>query len=262
MARTFAESSTHHIDFSPGALTDSSLADRTFAVIMRLTTNVVSDNDTLIVLNESTDGNGCLFIDAGGNLGLSHTAFAQVAVSTFVTAAADGYVCLVGSKVSGTATPRFHQYIYGTNAWTHQNGNQSIVGDGAGATVSCELGAFFGTFDPLDGDIAVAAVFPTVLTDAQTESLPHSLMAWHSMSPLALWLLDQSAVGQAVIDLTGGGADQSAINGTTVATTSVPGFTYGADVMGIHSKPSTGLPPDVEGPENSSTMYGKGFGKG
>lgn len=260
MARTFTGS--NHIDFSPGAVTDSSLANRTFATIMRLTTDVVSDNDSLIVLNESTDGNGTLFIGAGGTLGMCHTAFAQVATSTFVTTAANGYVLLAGTKVSGTATPRFHQYIYGTNVWTHQNGNQGIVGDGAGATTTCELGAFFGTFDPLDGDIAVAAVFPTVLTDDQTELLAHSLMAWHSFTPEALWVLDQSSITQKVVDLTGGGADESAISGTTVATTSVPGFTYGADVMGIHSVPTTGLPPDVEGPENSSTMYSRGFGKG
>ena len=83
-----------------------------------------------------------------------------------------------------------------------------------------------GGLEAFDGDIAVAGVFPGVLSDAAIESMPFTLAAWYSLTPLALWVLDQQAVAQTVNDLAGGGSQQSAITGTTVSTQSVPLFNY------------------------------------
>lgn len=230
---------------------------------MRLTADTSGAEETLISLNAASDGNGILCLDgAAGKLALGIEGFTAGSFSTFTTTAAKSWVLLAAGKASGSATPRMHQYVYGTGVWTHQNGTVPM-GDGSlGATVTCELGGYFNGFNALNGDLAVAAIFPGNLSDAAVETLLWSLMAWHSQTPLALWLLDQSATSQAVDDLTGGGATQTAITGTSVAATSVPGFSYGADTLGVHSYPTSGLPPPIEGGENSSTMYSRGFGKG
>jgi hypothetical protein len=47
--------------------------------------------------------------------------------------------------------------------------------------------------------------------------------------PSWLVLLDQSDVGQSILDITGNGGNQSGLTGTTIATSDPPGFGYGAD---------------------------------
>lgn len=261
MARTFNGSSAA-IRTNPGALAASSgIGGRTFAAIVRKVGTIGSLGQVIIGLNASGDvGGGFAVSGVSGRLMLSIDGDTAQSESTFTVDAANNWVFVASSKVSGTAAARHHKYVYDTNTWTHQNGGSSI-GDGSlGATVTCEIGAWADGFDYYEGDIAAVVVFPTVLTDAQVESLPYSLMTWHSMNPAAGWLLDQSNVTQKIVDFPGGGANEVAITGTSVSTSSVPGFTYGLDTLGIHSYPSSGLPPPIEGGENSSTMYNRGFG--
>lgn len=146
-----------------------------------------------------------------------------IAGVTFVNA--DGWCMLGWSKPAGTAALRGHKYAYGTNTWTHANGDNASnpTASGAGGTVT--IGE--SDTDFWGGDILACAIWDRELTDAEIETLPFSLVNWYARSPNGLWLLNQSLTTQAVADLTGGGANQSGLSGSSVASTSVPGFNYG-----------------------------------
>lgn len=174
-------------------------------------------------------------------------------------------------KATGSAVPRFSHYNFTTQAWSHAAGTDSVANwtaPGASGTVKCTSE---GAADFVDGDLAVRAAWANALPwaasgagDALLEAagLHFSLMAWMGAAPSALWVFDQSDTTQKVSDLTGGGANETSLIGTTVTADSVPTFGYGADLFELRTAPTTGLPPEIEGPENSSTMYTRGFGKG
>lgn len=154
-----------------------------------------------------------------------------------------GWVCAAASKATGTVAPRFHRYLYSTDSWTHENSVTSLADGGAGGAGGFALVGKWGTSDFFTGDIALTAWWAgVVLTDAQIESLPFSLTAWSSLAPSGLWIFDQAATTTNVIDMTGGGANQNTLVGTTVATASVPVFSYGAS-MPWSRQPAGGAPP-------------------
>lgn len=145
---------------------------------------------------------------------------------------------IVVRKVTGTATPRFSIYNFTSAAWTHANASGTLpnwVAPGAGATVRAE----WESFDRLNGRIAVRAAWNSVpwTSDAsgdtaiQSAGLHTSLQNWVNATPSALWAFNQASVGTAVTDLTGGGANQSSITGTTAVNgDDPPGFSFGGTV--------------------------------
>lgn len=149
-----------------------------------------------------------------------------VAAATLTVTVANGWSLIAASKASGTSTPRFHRYIFSTNVWSHEDGASTLADSGTPITTSCMGEQASGSGD-YNGDIAIAGIWNVVLTDTQIESLAFSLQAWFQVQPKGLWLLDQAATTHKVADLTGGGARESALTGTTVATSAVPVFSYG-----------------------------------
>lgn len=198
-----------------------------------------------------------------------HTAGAGDSISG-VTLTSDVWYLQVVRKDTGNVAARFSGYNYTTQAWSHAtaaNGRINWTAPGVSGTFKMS----FSSADWFKGDMAVRAAWPNALPwaanstgDALLEAagLHFSLMAWINAAPSALWVFDQTDVAQTVRDMTGGGANQSSIVGTTVTTDTVPSFGYGADLFETRTTPTGDLPPPVEGPENSSTMYNKGFGKG
>lgn len=135
---------------------------------------------------------------------------------------------LVMTKGNGSATPRWHIYRPATTSWTHAN-SSSTAGDGATNSTTVDIGRAWGDF--YGGLIAVAATWKSnVGNDAAIEALglETSLAGWEAASPDALWPLNQESTATPVEDITGGGADQTSITGTTVVTTDdPPGFSFG-----------------------------------
>ncbi len=142
--------------------------------------------------------------------------------------ASDGWCFVCYTKAAGTATPRGHKYVYGTNTWTHTDA-AATLGDST-PTTSSIIGANGGNNSSWTGDIAICGAYAAALTDAQVESMAYGLPPWWQVAPNGLWILDQSATAMLVNDLTGGGANQTAITGTAVGTSPVPVFSYGAPV--------------------------------
>ena len=186
----------------------------------------VSDDSTAGKDFAGNGTNGYSFRRRSGTIRLvgSGGAFAQATSLNIVIA--NGWCLVAAGKTGGTNTPRFHKYVYSTNTWTHENATGTLVdpttGSGSFLIGSGVLGDF------VAADIAVVGAWNTNLSDAQVEALAYSLPAWFAVQPKGLWLLDQSAVAQTVIDLTGCGANESSITGTAVGTSSVPVFSYGA----------------------------------
>lgn len=148
------------------------------------------------------------------------------------TYGANKWWLLAGSKANGNVAGRFHLYDYAADAWTHEAGVTTV----ANGTVPATRGNIGVAQDestaPFNGDIAVAAVWNVVLSDSQIEALAYDLLSWHAPSqPKALWVLDQDAISQGIVDRSGNGADQSSITGTSLGTSSVPVLSRGAEII-------------------------------
>lgn len=143
--------------------------------------------------------------------------------------AADGWLLVAATKATGTVAPRFHRYEYATGVWQHANSATSIA-DSSVPITNAFIGATHAGANPFAGDGDVKGAWDVVLTDAQIEAMAYSLPAWFQVQPKGLWLLDQAITGQLINDRSGGGANESAITGTAVGTSSLPVFSYGAPI--------------------------------
>lgn len=147
------------------------------------------------------------------------------------------YVVAVG-KASGSQHYQYHAAPISTGVWSHVDGGFS-VGDGSGGTTSIKFGV---TTNTTGGNVTLAAVaeYAVNLSDAAVEALGVTAMDdWLAASPRAAWQFNQASTSDSVTDLTAGGADQSAISGTTVVS-DPPGWTYhsaGVEVDGTASAP-------------------------
>lgn len=152
----------------------------------------------------------------------------NLASPTLTIAVADGWVLFGWSKATGSVKPRYYKYVFASNSFSAEDGASNIANStapGTSSVIGARVGAQFWS-----GDIALVGIWNAVLTDAQIQALAFSLGAWFAVAPKGLWLLDQAATGQKVLDLSGGGANESAIVGTSVGVSSVPVFSYGASV--------------------------------
>lgn len=217
MARNF-NGTSDKILMSLGAV-PASVAGFTLAAIVRL--QAVSRWNNILTLATSADAT-ILDMTIGATNVLSVEPYA--AAGNTVTGIATGWQLLAVSKPTGSNVCRGHRYVFSTGVWTHTD----AVGNSAdpGGTVARIYLGTFATSDFLSGDIEAAAMYDTALSDSQIESLPFTLMAWLTLAPKALWKLDQSATAQKIIDISGGGANESTLTGTTIAAASVPVFNY------------------------------------
>jgi hypothetical protein len=165
--------------------------------------------------------------DAGGGLGLT----------------AVGWYCVTVTKAAGTSTPRGTVYAYSTNTQARSNGNTTLADQTSVSGGTVRFGEWQDV-DDFEGDLLVAGIWNRQLSDAEVDLLPFALNAWVSAAPSGLWLFEQSAVSQNVVDLTGGGANQSgtggAITQTTISSIGQPVFNYGAGPAWYVIRPQDG----------------------
>lgn len=257
MARSF-DGANDSIHTSPGAL--ASMTFGTFAIVVRRNSTAYNNLMTL-----HTSGGvsrlGLEIESTGDGNNLQWQYDGSFVASTFTIVNADGWVLLAMGKATGTTTPRCHKYVYSTNTWTHQDAAGTATNStSVGGTGTMRFGEWEGS-DDLNGDIAVAAAWSgRNLTDAEVEQLAHSLQGWCALAPDAMWVFDQSAVSQNLLDITGGGANQSAIAGTAVSTQSPP-ISYGDETIIPHSVPSAGGPINVNIGQAVETDTASTFGR-
>ncbi|ADB50175.1 LamG-like jellyroll fold domain-containing protein [Conexibacter woesei] len=135
-------------------------------------------------------------------------------------AAADEWRLLVLTKAAGSVAATFHSYDFAARVL--HTSVHGVVGDAAATTGGTyTLGMLYppGPGDCWGGELAAHAVWASELDAAAVRSLATapSLTSWLEIGrPAALWLLDQPTPAAPIRDLTGNGADQVAIVGTTV----------------------------------------------
>lgn len=135
MGRRFTAASADCIEIGTAGLRGLNFTFGTWACVMRRMVDTGANE-----VNMATNGN----VGASGTWGLStgdiqayHDGTTQVTGTGAITV---NVTRLVGfTKASGTATGRFHQYNFTTNAWTHVAASGTSV-NGA-ATTSLSLGA-------------------------------------------------------------------------------------------------------------------------
>lgn len=144
----------------------------------------------------------------------------QQSSTSFV--AADGHTLLVITKATGAATPTFHFIKQGAGSMTHEAAAGALGNmlTSSGGTV--RFGAFTNG-DPMNSLLSRAAVWDgTAFDNTQCEGLVGGTKAaWAALSPTHLWQFDQAATTDSVLDEIGS-ADQTALTGTAVVTTSDP----------------------------------------
>jgi hypothetical protein len=121
------------------------------------------------------------------------------------------YIVAVTLSASGS-TPRFHlKNITTSSAWQHEDGDATVNATGTPVTRG-RLGNDAANANPFYGDIHAVAVWHVALSDSQVEQLATGVVGL----PRGVWQLDQASTGTAVTDLTGGGANQASLSGTSV----------------------------------------------
>lgn len=183
----------------------------------------VSDGGLLIARDSGGASKWGLAVSSGDyyQIGASIT-FAGIPCST-----AEGWQLSGMSKASGTVAPRGHKYVCGTDAWTHVNSSSTSANAGApGSGGSIELGRLEEYGEYFNGDMAWAAIWDRVLTDAEFEALAFGWWQVLASGPVSAVDLSQHATTQAVVDSVGGCNQTSQLN-AGVSTLSVPSFGFG-----------------------------------
>lgn len=218
-------------------VTETNITFGAFASILRCT-SFAATRAWMRFVSAGFTNQGGVFFNTSGQVGYSNTASAPVGTTSLLV---NEWYCVVGSKTTGTTTPRVHIYRYSNNTWVHENTGAAISNMPA-VGISGFLshgGRVADQFMP--GEIAIDAIWGRDLSDAECELLPFSLRNWISLVPAGLWIYDQADIAQPVSDLTGGGSNQISVIGTTVSTTSVPLFTYSGNPW-LVIRPQSGGP--------------------
>lgn len=138
-------------------------------------------------------------------------------------------ICAI-TKANGVAVPRMHRLPLG-GAWTHGNGSDPSGNAGTIAGGHISLGQSVDVASDFVGLLALAGVWDVQLDDGDIEDLAANLATadWlnHASAPIGLWQLNQASTAEDVLDLTGGGADQVGLTGTSVdAENDPPGWEF------------------------------------
>jgi hypothetical protein len=151
--------------------------------------------------------------------------------------------------------PTFYRYTYATDTWSTPITDSATMMEVTGQTAAkVEFGAYQSASDWYQGDQHVNGFWNRALSEAELRLLPFNLMAWYATNPAALWLLNQPVTTIPIRDLTGGGADETALTNTAVATTSVPSFAHGAPIW-LPTHPGL-TPPQKLRPDADTTTTG------
>jgi hypothetical protein len=142
------------------------------------------------------------------------------------------------SKAAGTVIPTFHRSTYGSGTWSHTAGSATEA-----SPVNAINGHTFAAIAPAGGNYrdvryAVAVHWNRSVPNLEIETICNAattaaLNTASGGAPAALWDFNQAAVGTAVSDLTGHGANQTSINQTTVINAADPaGYVFGITAAG------------------------------
>jgi hypothetical protein len=125
---------------------------------------------------------------------------------------------------SGATNVRWHSLNKTTpTGWTHADKGAISVA----STDAVKLWiAKFNNTQAMRGRFAALAVWSSPLSDGAIESCENDFYVWMKLSPAAAWLFNQESTSLPILDLTGGGANQVSVVGSSVSTDEPPHFNY------------------------------------
>lgn len=222
MARHFTAASGEYVDLLPGAVAANDGGPLSVAALWRATTNHTGS----IVTSYNAGGFEVVSLTPVGDAHVWHSVGGSFR-STVAYAPGDWRLdCWTKGNGAG-ATVRCHSLnLTAGGGWIHTDyGTCGDAGTVPAASIRVGDKPFTGS---LNGDVAALTMASVVWSDAEVETLAPGLSAWVSLigaTPAALWAFNQADVTDAVVDLTGGGADQVGRNGTTISS-DPPGWSY------------------------------------
>jgi hypothetical protein len=224
MARHFTKASGDNIVFAPGTAGSTVGGPSTVAVLWRasLVAGSLVDGTLFDVTTAGAAVVASFRPIADGRLWHAYNGATNYTQGGVYAAAA--WRIDVWTKPAGNSAVRVHSAVSG-GAWSHTTYAAKTDSATPGAHITIGTGGLAGA---LSGDVAAAMLITRVISDAEAETLWSGLAAWATVigaSNAGLWAFTQSAVSTPVPDLTGGGADQASISGTTVVA-DPPGFDF------------------------------------
>ncbi len=142
------------------------------------------------------------------------------APASITVTAAEGWVLIAAAKATGTSAVRFHKYVFGTATWVHDDG--TTVANSAVPTTNAFIGSTHTPSSFFHGDLGIAGVWSSVLTDGQIEALVIEEQEWIDAAPAALWPTAEFGDDTTTLLDTIGAADESARTGTSAVADDVP----------------------------------------
>jgi hypothetical protein len=140
------------------------------------------------------------------------------ATSTTGITVAQGWQLLAWTKATGSVAPQSYRYVYDTTTWTRVASGTSQANSSTPATQFQIGGGNSASF--WDGNILIAGVWNTVLSQATIDTLIIGYQDWIDAAPVEAWRLDSMSALQSFG--TTGTADESSRTGTTLDTGDVP----------------------------------------
>jgi hypothetical protein len=138
---------------------------------------------------------------------------------------------IIAEKGTGLVIPRFHHYLFDPEtglptSWQHANG-ASAMGDGAavaGAGATVRFAKYAGSANYFNGDYVAAAIrAATFANDAAVEAYAEmAVLEAMAEGAAGAWLWEQESVEEPLEDITGNGADEVFIVGTTAVPSPPP----------------------------------------
>jgi hypothetical protein len=177
---------------------------------------------------------------------------------------ATAWIVTIVTKTSN-GTPRGHRYIYSTDTWGHANAGDTSDDDSE--TLSqIKIGRYEGDADTWNGRIALLAALDDVIgDDAAIEAMNLEVELANWLTPFTdggIWPLNQASTATAVEDITGNGADQTALSGTSVVDDTDLTFDFdlgGMDLdlnVGFFQKTKSFFVPTLQNQTNENLSVG------
>lgn len=194
----------------------------TIAVLFKRSGSTTDGFQALLSFNGSAGGNqrGNVGYTTGSALQLSISGISRTFGASFTIANNTWYLFVVRKADGNGITPTANLYNYTTATWVGWTNGSGTLDDDATALVEVQMGNQPGGF-PLNGKIAGAVIYNSVLSDIDAETLETSAQDWFDLGPVAMWRPGET---DPVVDDTGNGADQTAITGTTFDSVDVPAW--------------------------------------
>lgn len=189
----------------------------TLAAIVRRTRSNVTESVIYVGVSATT---GRYALEFGNAVPRLRCGASIVSAASITVSGVEGWVLIAATKATGGVAPRFHKYDFATGTWTHENAGSTLTNSGTPGT-SARIGATNTPSQWFAGEVAIAAVSNTVLSDVEIETLVTEQAAWDTAGFVTNWPLDQASTATAVQD-TIGAADQTSLTGTTVSADEVP----------------------------------------